>query len=543
MSNGISYADALDAFRTSRPHDMRCDETSISELLAAYHPDQAGETAVPLQVGVNAGDLCHPTLAKLLHSNALIDDVDIAGAEIHNTDILVIGGGGAGAAAALTAVAKGARVTLATKLLVGDSNTVMAEGGIQAAVGNDDSPQRHFEDTYKAGHRCADKELVAQLALDGPDVIRWLIQLGVSLDVIDDRPFGGHLRRKIPGGGTAARILSKKDYTGLEIMKVLREAVNLHQGISVMNRCPTVELLSDEYGRCAGAVVYDLEKRRFIQIRARRTILATGGSGRLHFNGFPTSNHYGATADGLVLAYRLGARLREMDSFQYHPTGLAHPPHLAGGLVSEAARSLGAKLINGLGERFVDELQPRDIVASAILRECAEGRGIVRDGKVGVFLDVPGLVAENPNILEDALVSLAHLASKCKMDPTHEPMMVTPTLHYQNGGVAIDKHGESSVSGLFCVGELSGGVHGRNRMMGNALLEIISFGRRAGAQAAMGMADAFASRAGIHHVHDWQRQLSVAELPLHVRGPQIFPEYGNFDLAKDAGLISAIQAI
>jgi succinate dehydrogenase / fumarate reductase flavoprotein subunit/L-aspartate oxidase len=542
MTTGISYTEALAAFNRTSDYPMRDDALPKDDLLRGFHPDQAGEAPIPLKIGVNSGMPCHPRLAAMLQSNALIDDVNIVGAEIQNTDILVIGGGGAGAAAALTAADKGARVTLATKLLVGDSNTVMAEGGIQAAVGQDDSPQRHFNDTYKAGHRLADKELVKQMALDGPDVIRWLIQMGVAFDVLDDRSFGGRLKRKKPGGATAPRILSCKDYTGLELMRVLREAVNLHPNITIMNRCPTVELLSDDYGNCAGAVVYNLERRRFIQLRARRTIIATGGSGRLHLNDFPTSNHYGATADGLVLAYRIGARLREVDSFQYHPTGLAHPPHLRGGLVSEAARSLGAKLVNGLGERFTDELQPRDVVASAILREIAEGRGVERDGQLGIFLDVTGLIADNPNILKEALVSLAHLAGKCELDPSTTPLMITPTLHYQNGGVVIDRHGESTVPNLFCVGEVSGGIHGRNRMMGNALLEIISFGRRAGARAAEGMAEAFASRPGIHHVHDWQRQLSMAGLPLDIHGPSLFPDYGHFNLAADAKLASSFAA-
>lgn len=533
----IPYAEALESYRAhASAFPLRPDDATIAELIAAYHPDSTGGKAVPLKIGVNAGMLCQPQVAALLQTNALIEDVDIAGAEILNTDILVIGGGGAGAAAALTAAGIGARVILATKLLLGDSNTVMAEGGIQAAVGDDDSPQRHFEDTFKAGHRAADKDLVAQLALDGPDVIRWLIKLGMSFDVVGHRPFGGTLKRKTPGGATAPRILSYRDFTGLEMMRVLREAVGLHRGIQVMDRSPAVELLSDERGGCAGAVVYSLEHHRFVLVRARRTILATGGSGRLHLNGFPTSNHYGATADGLVLAYRMGAKLREMDSFQYHPTGIAHPAHLAGGLVSEAARSEGAKLINGLGERFIDELKPRDVVASAILREIQEGRGVSRDGQTGVFLDVPGLVAAKPGILDSTLISLAHLAKKCHLDPAAEPLLVTPTLHYQNGGVAIDKHGQSSVPGLFCVGEISGGIHGRNRMMGNALLDIISFGRRAGAHAAEARAEAYSSRAGIGHIHDWQRQLTLADLPLDARGPHVFPDYGNFDLIADAGL-------
>ncbi|SBW12242.1 L-aspartate oxidase NadB [uncultured Alphaproteobacteria bacterium] len=535
----IPFAEALDALRAARgDYPMRDDGLSAAELLHRFHPDSIGGRPVPLAVGVNAGMLCQPEVAALLQTNALIDDVDIAGAETLNTDILVIGGGGAGCAAALTAAGAGARVTLATKLLLGDSNTVMAEGGIQAAVGEDDSPQRHFEDTYAAGHRAADRHLVAQMALDGPDAIRWLIKLGMAFDTVDDRPFGGSLRRKTPGGATAPRILSYRDFTGLEMMRVLREAVALHRGIQVTDRSPAVELLSDDRGRCAGAVLYAIEHHRFVLVRARRTILATGGSGRLHLNGFPTSNHYGATADGVVLAYRLGAKLREMDSFQYHPTGIAHPAHLAGGLISEAARSEGAKLVNGRGERFVDELKPRDVVASAILRECAEGRGIARDGQTGVFLDVPTLVREKPGILETTLVSLAHLAAKCRLDPAAEPLLVYPTLHYQNGGVAIDGDGASAVPGLLCVGEVSGGIHGRNRMMGNALLDIISFGRRAGARAADAVAEPYASRAGIGHIHDWQRKLTLAGLSLDARGPQIFPPYGNFDLAADARLRS-----
>lgn len=535
----IAYADALAALRRADgSYPMRGDAPPVADLLARFHPDSIGGRPAPLAVGVNAGMLCQPEVAALLQSNALIDDVDIAGAETLNTDILVVGGGGAGAAAALTAAGAGARVLLATKLLLGDSNTVMAEGGIQAAVGADDSPQRHFEDTYKAGHRAADKHLVAQMALDGPDAIRWLIRLGMAFDTVDDKPFGGSLRRKTPGGASAPRILSYRDFTGLEMMRVLREAVALHRGIRVMDRSPAVELLSDDRGRCAGAVLYSVEHRRFVLVRARRTVLATGGSGRLHLNGFPTSNHYGATADGIVLAYRLGAKLREMDSFQYHPTGIAHPAHLAGGLISEAARSEGAKLVNGHGERFVEELKPRDVVASGILRECAEGRGVTRDGREGVFLDIPSLVREKPGILEDTLISLAHLAAKCRIDPAAEPLLVYPTLHYQNGGVAIDGDGQTAVPGLFCVGEVSGGIHGRNRMMGNALLDIVSFGRRAGAKAAEALAEPYASRAGIGHIHDWQRQLTLAGLPLDARGPRLFPDYGNFDLAADARLRS-----
>lgn len=536
MPAAIAYEDALGRWRAGATPALRTHSASAAELLAAYHPDHAANARVPLAVGVNRGAACQPELARQLQANALIDDVDIAGAPMVTTDVLVIGGGGAGCAAAFSAAGHGAKVLLTTKLRLGDSNTVMAEGGIQAAVGEDDSPQLHFEDTLRAGHFCAEPELVAQMVLDGPDVIRWLIRLGMAFDLEDGKPLGGNLLRKKPGGATAARILSYRDYTGLEMMRVLREAVELEPAIDVWNRCPAVELLSDERGRCAGAVLYNLELRSFVLVRARALVLATGGAGRLHLNHFPTSNHYGATADGLVLAYRLGARLRELDSFQYHPTGIAYPPHLAGGLVSEAARSAGAKLINGEGERFVDELAPRDVVASAILRECAEGRGIEREGQVGVLLDTPTLEREQPGILEQRLVTLRHLARKCGHDPSVEPFLVRPTLHYQNGGVAIDKHGAASVAGLYCVGELSGGIHGRNRLMGNALLDILSMGRRAGAAAAASAGRFIDARAGIGHVHAWQRELTLAGLPLQPKAPQLFPDYANFDLAADAGL-------
>jgi succinate dehydrogenase / fumarate reductase flavoprotein subunit/L-aspartate oxidase len=533
---GIPYEQARQRYRCGTTPPIRDGGIAVEALLREHHPDHGPNARVALAVGVNRGDACQPELAALLQSNALIDDVDLAGAQLVTTDVLVIGGGGGGSAAALAATQAGAQVVVATKLRLGDSNTVMAEGGIQAAIGADDSPQLHFEDTLRAGHYCADPELVAQMVMDGPDLIRWLIRLGMLFDLEDDRPMGGNLLCKTPGGASAARILSYRDYTGLEMMRVLREAIELDPNVAVWNRCPVVELLSDDRGRCAGAVVYNLEWRRFVLVRARAVILATGGAGRLHLNRFPTSNHYGATADGLVLAYRIGAKLRELDSFQYHPTGIAFPPHLVGALVSEAARSAGARLINGEGQRFIDELQPRDVVASAILRECAEGRGIERGGQVGVFLDTPTLEKENPGILQSRLVTLRHLAHKCGHDAADEPFIVYPTLHYQNGGIAIDKDGATSVPGLYGVGEVSGGIHGRNRLMGNALLDILSMGRRAGAKSAQQAGRAINDRAGIGHVHAWQRELTLAGLPLQAQAPQLFPVYAHFDLRADARL-------
>lgn len=532
MIAAIPYPQALEKLSRSDQPAFRESGMSREMLLAQFHPDHATDAGTTLQIGANVGDRCHPVLASLLQSNALIDGFDLAGAEQLVTDVLVIGGGGAGAAAALTAARSGADVIMACKLRLGDSNTVMAEGGIQAALAKEDSPQRHFEDTLRGGHCCADPALVAQMVSDAPEVIRWLIELGMHFDLSDATADGGQLVYKQAGGCTQPRILSYRDFTGLEMMRVLRETVELDPAIRLLNRCPAVELLSHEDGSCAGAVLYDLEYQRFVVVSARSVILATGGCGRLHLQGFPTSNHYGATADGLVLAYRLGAQLRDLDSFQYHPTGIAYPQRLAGGLISEATRSSGALLINALGERFIDELAPRDVVTAAILRECAAGRGIVRDGQIGVFLDTPRLLQQWPDGLDKHLPALAHLASKCGIDPALEPILVYPTLHYQNGGVIINGDGQSTIPGLLCAGELTGGIHGRNRLMGNALLEIIAFGRRAGLCAAQSKSPRSVRRGDIEHVYSWQRTLVQAGLPRGIRAPLLYPGQRHFSLHR-----------
>jgi succinate dehydrogenase / fumarate reductase flavoprotein subunit/L-aspartate oxidase len=198
MAGGIPYDNARQRYRPGVAPTLRSDPGSVDELLKGYHPDHGVNARVALSVGVNRGEPCQPDLARHLQANALIDDVDIAGAQLVSTDVLIIGGGGAGCAAALTAAKQGARVIVAGKLRLGDSNTVMAEGGIQAAVGDDDSPQLHFEDTLRAGHFCGEPELVAQMVMDGPDVIRWLIQLGMAFDLEDDRPTGGNLCARSP---------------------------------------------------------------------------------------------------------------------------------------------------------------------------------------------------------------------------------------------------------------------------------------------------------------------------------------------------------
>lgn len=529
MSGGVPYSEALANYRILEERPLPDYDLETHELLQAFHPDHFDEAAVELKVGPNRGDLCHKQLAAMLQSDALIDEADLAGTNVVDTDVLVVGGGGAGCAAAIEAARDGARVILATKLRLGDSNTVMAEGGIQASIEREDTPQLHYDDTIKGGHYCADKELVAEMVMDAPDTIRWLIKQGMQFDLDE---FGDLLTRRA-GGTSANRVCYYRDYTGLEMMRVLREAV-VNSDIDIWDYSPTVELMISESGRCAGAVLYDLRNNRYLQVRARSVVLATGGIGRMHLNAFPTSNHFGATGDGLVLAYRLGARLRELDSFQYHPTGMAYPKHHSGMLITEGVRSSGTWLLNGRGERFIDELSPRDVVAAAILRECTEGRGVrVDDETVGVWLDTPGLEQRHPGILQQRFPKLVELGRKSNIDPVESPLLIYPTLHYQNGGVEIDQNGQSNVPGLYCIGELSGGIHGKNRLMGNALLEIIAFGRRAGLHAAHKRHGRDTKRVSISHLAELRRELVMNQMPMKTQGPLLFPEYAGFNLSDD----------
>ncbi len=520
MSNGIKYKEAFKNYLASSNRNLSEDKTIDAEgLLKKYHPDYSGSNMVSLRVGINKGEKCHKQLAALLQADSVIDDADLAGAPIVETDVLVIGGGGAGAAAAIVAAQKGARVILATKLAFGISNTVMAEGGIQASIEKDDTPQRHYEDTFKAGHYCGEKQLIADMAMDGPDVIRWLIQQGMQLD---QNQFGDLLTRRA-GGSSADRVVYCGDYTGLEMMRALRESV-LNSKVKVWSYRPAVELLTNDAGHCAGAAIYSFDSKTYTLVNARSVILATGGIGRLHLDGFPTSNHFGATADGLVLAYRIGARLRDIDTFQYHPTGIAHPGYLRGFLVTEGIRSSGAHLLNGLGERFVDELKPRDHLCAAILRECSEGRGIMVNNDVkGVWLDTPSLEKEHPGTLQNRFPKLYMRCKKRNLDPSKEPLIIYPTLHYQNGGIKIDEHGRTTVPGLYSAGEVSGGIHGRNRIMGNALLEIISFGRKAGANAAKRIHGRGHKKITIEHVRRLRRELTHAGMSMDVKSPILFP--------------------
>jgi succinate dehydrogenase / fumarate reductase flavoprotein subunit/L-aspartate oxidase len=312
------------------------------------------------------------------------------------------------------------------------------------------------------------------------------------------------------------------------MMRVLREGVR-KSNIEVLEYSPAVELLSNEDGNCAGAVIFSLDSGAYTLVKAEAVILATGGIGRLHLNGFPTSNHFGATGDGMVMAYRIGAKLLGLDSYQYHPTGMASPTHLKGFLVTEGVRSAGAHLLNGLSERFVDELKPRDYVSASILRECSEGRAVAVDQDTsGVWLDTPALERADPGILQKRFPKLLHRFKKSRIDPEKEPLLVFPTLHYQNGGIQIDEYGRTTVNGLYSAGEVCGGIHGTNRIMGNALLEIISFGRKAGAKATESLPGRGHKKVTIEHLRGLRRELAHTRMPMEKKSPILFPEISNF---------------
>ncbi len=537
MTAGVPYPEALQrlaAGRADRSAPPALEGTAVQQLLQDHHPDYRPEAQTELPVGPSRGVPAPRGLAQLLCRPALIHEADLEGLPVEETEVLVLGSGGAGAAAALTAAHSGASVVLATKLALGDSNTVMAESGMQTALQPDDPLQTHFDDSYEAGHRRALPEMLARMVESGPETVRWLIELGFRFDR-EGPEASADISARRAGGTSRPRLIGHGDQTGLELMKVLREALRLQPGLTVRARTPAIELLSDEHGRCQGAVLLDLDRKRLRLLRSRATILATGGLGRLHLHDFPTSNHFGATGDGLVLAYRMGVPLRDISSLQFHPTGLAWPPHLAGMLVPESARSAGVKLVNGQGERFVEELAPRDVVASAVLREIERGWGVERDGTLGVFLDLPGWLEQQPRAL-DRFPALAHLAGKCGLDPTHSPLLIRPTLHYQNGGLAIESDGSTRVPGLFCAGEAAGGIHGHNRLAGNALLDILVFGRISGARAAAEASLPRPGRASVNHLIRWERELTKAGLPLSgPRAPELFPDYANFALDSFLG--------
>jgi len=363
--------------------------------------------------------------------------------------------------------------------------------------------------------------------MDGPEVIQWLEELGTMFDKEEDGTMV-----EIHGGGTSVkRMHSARDYSGGEIMKTLRDEVRNRQ-IDVLEFAPAVELLTED-GRCTGAVLYNLETYEFAVVRARTTIIATGGSGRLHVQDFPTTNHYGATGDGLILAYRAGCTFLFLDTIQYHPTGAAFPEQIVGLLVTEKCRGLGAQLVNREGDRFVYELETRDAVASAIIRECKDRKlGVTTpSGMECVWLDTPLIdIINGSGTVQSSLPAMFRQYTRFEINMSKTPILVYPTQHYQNGGVEINDRAETGVENLYVAGEASGGVHGRNRLMVNSLLDVVCYGRRAGKYAAINSKKVIPGKLTLEHLKRYHHELEEAGIDSKNRSPMILPDYRREDL-------------
>jgi succinate dehydrogenase/fumarate reductase flavoprotein subunit len=535
MSYPTPIRESLEKVEATRPGRAleiypRLSPQEREDVLHNFHPDYIADAFREIRLGPNRGDRAPRELADVLEAASILaPDFNLAQEPDAFCDVLVIGGGGAGASAALLAQENGAEVLLTTKLRFGDANTMMAQGGIQAADKDNDSPTIHYLDVIGGGGFNNDPELVEALVTDAPMVIRWLESLGMMFDKDPDGTM-----RTIHGGGTSRkRMHAARDYTGAEIMRTLRDEVRsrgngARAAIHIWEFRPVVELLLDGEGQAVGAVLKDLDTGRYMIVRAKAVVIATGGSGRLHYQGFPTTNHYGATGDGLVLAYRVGAKLAFIDTMQYHPTGAAYPEQILGQLVTEKVRGLGAQVCNADGDQFVYPLETRDVEAAAFIRECVQhGKGVVTPtGQQAVWLDTPLIeLLRGPGTVARELPAMVRQYQRFNIDLPHEPILVYPTLHYQNGGVAIRPDCTTAIPGLYVAGEAAGGIHGRNRLMGNSLLDICVFGRRAGVSAAIWAQKACPGEPTLAHLESWECARWEAGLDGGEASPVILPDY------------------
>jgi len=427
-------------------------------------------------------------------------------------DVLIIGAGGAGLRAAIEASASGRSVGMVCKSLLGKAHTVMAEGGIAAALANVDDRDNwkvHFSDTMRGGQYINNWRMAEIHAKEAPDRVRELEAWGAVFDRTEDgrilqRNFGGH---KYP------RLAHVGDRTGLELIRTLQD-YGIHQGIDVHMECTVVRLLKDE-SRVCGALAYDRERGRFRIFRAKAVVMATGGIGRAYKI---SSNSWEYTGDGHTLAYDAGAELLDMEFVQFHPTGMVWPPSVRGILVTEGVRGEGGILLNAEKRRFMfdeipenyrdqtadneeegwrytqgdknarrpPELLTRDHTARCIVKEIKEGRGSAHGG---VYLDIAWIKEKMPNAEEHIKRKLPSMYHQFKqladIDITREPMEVGPTTHYVMGGIHVDANSQmSTIAGLFACGECASGINGANRLGGNSLSDLLVLGRRAGEYAA-----------------------------------------------------------
>jgi succinate dehydrogenase/fumarate reductase flavoprotein subunit len=530
MRGSIELVEKTRAERLKHPYKETYGFLSLEErdeVLQKHHPDYKKEMKRPLKIGPNKGDLMPHEVADILEAHPLINPKDIDLSHIdYDTDILIIGSGGTGLAAALWANYSGTKaeeILIATKLRLGDANSKMSQAGIQAADRPQDSPTLHYLDIMGAGHFVNDPELVKTFVKEAPFIIKWHEELGVMYDREPD----GTMIEDLVGGLCRLRVHCCRDYTGLEIMRNLMDEVQ-NLGIPFLEFSSAIALIKDEYDQVAGAVLWNMETEEYTVVRAKSTILATGGFGRLHIQDFATTNHYGATADGLVLAYRVGTKLRDMDSVQYHPTGAAYPEAIVGLLCTAKLRGRGAQPVNKHGRVFVNPFEPRDVEAAMIIRECYERSNGVETptGMKGLWLDTPMIdILNGEGTIEKAFPAMLRQFQRQDIDIRKDPILVFPTLHYQNGGVIINVKAETPVPGLFAAGEVTGGVHGKNRLVGNSWMELQVFGRRAGIYAAERAKKAKLGKLTLNHLVRYERILKEANIKTDRRVPILLPEY------------------
>jgi succinate dehydrogenase flavoprotein subunit len=402
--------------------------------------------------------------------------------ETREHDVLIIGAGGAGLRASLEALAQGASVAVVCKSLLGKAHTVMAEGGIAAAMANVDAADNwktHFRDTMRGGKFLNNWRMAQLHAQESPDRVRELEQWGALFD----RTENGDILQRAFGGHTFKRLCHVGDRTGLEMIRTLQDR-GVQQGFDIYMECTVTRLLTDS-GRVTGAFAYWRETGRFIVFKAKSVVIATGGIGKAWRI---TSNSWEYTGDGMALAYEAGAELMDMEFVQFHPTGMVWPPGVQGILVTEAVRGEGGILRNKAGERFMEkydskrmELSTRDVVARSIYTEVKEGRGTEHGG---AYLDISHKPAD---YVKKKLPSMYHQFKElADVDITKGPMEVGPTCHYMMGGIRVDAEtAQSTIPGLFAAGEAAAGLHGSNRLGGNSLSDLLVFGRRAGLAAAL----------------------------------------------------------
>lgn len=401
--------------------------------------------------------------------------------ETHEHDVLIIGAGGAGLRAAIEALGQGARVGVVCKSLLGKAHTVMAEGGIAAAMANVDTAddwRTHFRDTMRGGKFLNDWRMAQIHAQEAPERVRELEQWGALFD----RTSSGDILQRAFGGHTFKRLCHVGDRTGLEMIRTLQDR-GVHLGIDVFMECAITKLMKDGE-HVSGALGYWRESGRFVVFKAKSIVIATGGIGKAWRI---TSNSWEYTGDGMAIAYEAGAELMDMEFVQFHPTGMVWPPGVQGILVTEAVRGEGGILRNKNGERFMErydpekmELSTRDVVARAIYTEVREDRGTEHGG---AYLDISHKPAD---YVKRKLPSMYHqFRELADVDITQGPMEVGPTCHYMMGGIRVDAEtAQSNVPGLFAAGEAAAGLHGANRLGGNSLSDLLVFGRRAGRAAA-----------------------------------------------------------